>query len=142
MALYTLVYVSFARHDFSDPELIELLRVSRENNGKLDVTGMLLYRNRFFIQVLEGERETVRSLFNKIKKDPRHEGVLMVYDGPIATRTFSSWKMGFNKLDETRIPEGVDGYSEFLKNPTAEYLTKSPKRTEILLRNFAQRSAL
>ena len=60
--MFHLVYVSSAVRPFSKSELVELLNVTRDNNSRLGVTGMLLYRDGNFMQVLEGGEPVVRAL--------------------------------------------------------------------------------
>ncbi len=67
--LHQLVYISAAEHDFPEKELQELLAKARENNSKLDISGMLLFHEGSFIQALEGEKAAVESLYNKIGQD-------------------------------------------------------------------------
>ncbi|MEL6406516.1 MAG: BLUF domain-containing protein, partial [Chloroflexota bacterium] len=62
MALNVIVYVSYASHTMSESELVEILDTARENNQRLNVTGMLLYRDGFFIQALEGEQAVIEPL--------------------------------------------------------------------------------
>lgn len=66
-----LVYVSSAVKLFSSAELQQLLRGARENNSSRDITGMLLYKDGNFMQVLEGEKEPVLALRDRISRDPR-----------------------------------------------------------------------
>lgn len=54
--MYHLIYTSYAIEPFDEAKLIELLKKARENNRLLDITGMLLYVNGKFMQVLEGKR--------------------------------------------------------------------------------------
>ena len=72
--VYYLVYISSATWLMSDEELAALLMECRTNNERLQVTGMLLYKEGNFIQVLEGEQETVEQLYIKIRADVRHTG--------------------------------------------------------------------
>ena len=139
MGMITLVYVSFATKVMSDEELRDLLQVARENNAELDVTGMLLYRDGFFIQALEGEEETVMSLYNKIKTDPRHRSVLQVYRESVKNRSFEEWSMGFNKLESGSL-EGIEGYTDFLKKPSANFFATNPNYAKMLLNMFRTRS--
>ena len=74
---------------------------------------MLLYRGGNFLQVLEGEAETVRGLYKVIRQDPRHKGVMLISERPVTERHFSEWKMAFVNLQSVK-PEEVPGYSEFL----------------------------
>lgn len=137
MGLISLVYVSFASHDMTDDELKDILKVARQTNETLNITGMLLYRGRFFIQALEGEAEAVNELYEKIKKDARHVNVTLVDTHPITERAFVGWHMGFNKLKDT-APAGLgdDGYTDFLIHPTSQFFTDKPDRAKILLNSF------
>ena len=140
MGLINLVYVSYASHKMSGDELKSLLEEARENNAKLDVTGMLLYRDGFFIQALEGAEDTVMPLYDKIAKDERHNHVLLVYKGKISERTFKDWSMGLRNLDEVDF-SNVPGYSDFLdKDFTPQYFEENPNRATGLLKTFKDQS--
>jgi Sensors of blue-light using FAD len=67
------------------------------NNGKIDVTGMLLYRAGAFLQALEGDERSVRGVFGRIEKDPRHAKVTVLrnHNSFGEGRIFGSWSMGF-----------------------------------------------
>lgn len=135
MSLISLVYVSFATRPMSEQDLRDLLEECRTNNERLNVTGMLLYRNGFFIQALEGDEEVVEKLFAEIAKDPRHQDVLRVYKAPILVRSFPNWTMGFNHIGDHHHLE-MEGYSDFLENPNAAYFTDHPSRAQMLLESF------
>ncbi len=135
MSLISLVYVSFATRPMSEQDLRDLLEECRTNNQRLNVTGMLLYRNGFFIQALEGEEEVVEKLFSEIAKDPRHQDVLRVYKAPILVRSFPTWTMGFNVIGDQHHLD-MEGYSDFLANPRAEYFVQHPSRAQMLLESF------
>lgn len=136
MPLVSLVYVSFASHDMSDDELREILEVARRKNKELNVTGMLLYRDGFFIQALEGERNKVDPLYDKIAEDPRHRNVLKVYETEIKHRAFSDWSMGFNKISDEQIAQ-TPGFTEYLEKPDESHFFKDqPSRATKLLEQF------
>jgi hypothetical protein len=90
------------------------LERSRERNGALGVTGLLLYKDGNFLQVLEGEADVVRPLFGKIERDPRHRGIIKVIDEEGAEREFPEWSMGFRDLELEQQPD-VQGYSTFMR---------------------------
>jgi hypothetical protein len=137
MGLVSLVYVSFATHDMSDEELQELLKIAREKNSALAVTGMLLYRDRYFIQALEGEEAVVDTLYEKIKQDPRHMSALIVMKTNIKDRSFEQWSMGFNKVDTHE----VKGFTDFLDTPFEHaYFEEHPTRAVALLEQFRDRT--
>jgi hypothetical protein len=96
--MYYLIYLSAGTNWFSQTELEELLRISVENNRRNNVTGLLLYAEGNFIQMLEGEEETVKQTYRKISQDLRHKGVTPIADGPMDARIFPDWAMGFKTI--------------------------------------------
>lgn len=96
--MFHLLYTSHAAAPFSESELIDLLKRSRTFNLKNHVTGMLLYLEGKFMQVLEGDKKIVLSLYDKIKRDPTHTRVTTVIEGDSPTRVFKDWSMGFKQL--------------------------------------------
>jgi hypothetical protein len=139
MSMISLVYVSFASQPMSDDELRELLEECRTKNHGRNITGMLLYRDGFFIQALEGEAEVVNALYERIGQDARHRSVLKVTSEPIEKRSFNNWAMGFNKLGD-QPPEPMEGYTDFLSNPNAAFFTDQPDRAHALLKAFQERT--
>lgn len=67
MSTISLAYVSSAIHPMTNDALRDLLSSARKKNKGFDITGMLLYRDSFFIQVLEGEPEYVTIVYNRSK---------------------------------------------------------------------------
>ncbi|MBL8132415.1 MAG: BLUF domain-containing protein [Anaerolineae bacterium] len=138
--MFSLVYVSFAAHDLSDEELKDILKVARETNQQLGITGMLLYRDGFFIQVLEGDEDKVKALFARIAADPRHRNVLTVHTGQVESRRFPDWTMGFNKLSDSDLDQ-LPGFTDFLSRPDDGTLfTQNSDRVLTLLDSFRNRS--
>ncbi len=135
MPLYCLVYTSIANKKMSDDDLEDLLKKIRKKNETRHVTGMLLYLDPFFMQVLEGEEAMVNDLFNLIKQDSRHHKISLIYKKPIEERYFSNWTMGFSKISHENIAI-MEGFSDFLQRPTAEFFSNSPSKVEELLYKF------
>lgn len=93
--LHHLVYSSSAPVELADTLLTELLRGSRQRNQQRGITGLLLYQQLRFLQVLEGPEAAVRAVFRRIACDQRHYALTVLSDGPIARRLFADWSMGF-----------------------------------------------
>jgi len=115
--LMHLIYASKATVDFSDNDLVELLKKARKNNHSLDVTGMLLFDNGSFLQVLEGEEETVNMLFKEISKDERHENIVKIINEAIPERQFNDWSMGYASISRSEL-EKIEGMNDFFKGST------------------------
>ena len=59
---------------------------------------MLVYISGNFLQVIEGPEASIDELFSKIGKDTRHKRVFVISSGPIDTRSFADWSMGYHAL--------------------------------------------
>lgn len=96
--LYQLIYHSLATGDGLSPEaLAELLRQARSHNQDHRLTGLLLYAadTKEFVQVIEGPRDEIDTLYARIARDPRHKHAFVLHEGPAAGRMFPDWRMGF-----------------------------------------------
>jgi len=114
-----LVYASAAKRLLDPLQLRSILETARRNNTRLGVTGILLYHDGSFFQVLEGEESTVRALFARISEDPRHERVVELRSGPVVERSFSAWTMGFVTLD-TKLFQALPGRHALSSNGSLE----------------------
>ncbi|MCB0301208.1 MAG: BLUF domain-containing protein [Calditrichaeota bacterium] len=116
--LYTLIYVSSAFQKMSEPELLEILEKSRLNNSQRNITGMLLYHDGNFLQILEGPKNALQQLRATIEADPRHKDFLVLFEREVKERAFPDWSMGFRVLNADDIKE-IPGFSDFM-NPDTE----------------------
>lgn len=136
--MYRLVYVSSATHLMSKPELIEILEVARRNNTRLGVTGMLLYRDGNFIQLLEGDQDAVKNLYATIEQDSRHFGSMVLLEEDTDERLFSEWSMGFRDLSDPALQD-LPGFSPFMNRPlTIASFQNDPAEAMLLLELFRE----
>jgi hypothetical protein len=96
---FQLCYASTATQDFTRDELLELLTYARKSNAEKGITGLLLFQGNHFLQVLEGEPNQVRKLFQSIAKDPRHRDIALLFEEFVSQRQYPDWSMGFQSLD-------------------------------------------
>ncbi len=90
-----LVYASAATRPFSDNALTGLLDKARTRNRFYEVTGILLYDNGSFLQVLEGPQSSVDLIFTSIERDARHTGNKVLVRQELPRREFGEWAMSF-----------------------------------------------
>jgi len=97
--MFELIYVSTATKLMTKDDLQTILMESMRHNSDNNITGILLYDQGSFCQVLEGSKKEVLSIFKKIKKDKRHFNVVTISEKEIENREFSAWSMRFINLD-------------------------------------------
>jgi len=132
-----IVYLSTATRLMSDADLMEVLRVSRVNNARDNVTGLLLYQGGNFIQLLEGESAAIDMVYERIEKDPRHHSCLRMLDGESEERLFPDWSMGFrpNASLSTALKDEI---AELIVKAPQEASTSSGRRALRLIDSFIQ----
>ncbi len=92
--LVRLLYASRAVPAVDHEELLAILKKSKSNNPKIGITGVLCFSEGTFMQVLEGGRSAVSTLYNRIANDARHADVELLSYEEIAERRFAGWSMG------------------------------------------------
>ena len=107
--MFELIYVSTATKIMTKDNLQSILMESMRHNYDHNITGILLYDQGSFCQVLEGDKKNVLSLFKKIKNDKRHFNVITISEKAIQYREFSAWSMRFINLD-FYDREMIEGY--------------------------------
>ncbi len=137
--LIHLVYASAAAQDLQEKDIRDILKISVTNNYASDITGMLLFAEGSFLQVLEGEKNAVQGLFEQIKKDSRHWDVIKIFEERIDSRFFGDWSMGMASLeysDLAQVPGCKDFFESgeklsFLKESVAKKLLQAFKEGEL-----------
>lgn len=117
--MLSLCYLSAATVPFSPAELDALLATSRANNARNDISGMLLYRDGDFLQVLEGPESAVRATYQRIARDPRHGRIMLIDESEVETRAFADWSMGFRRITREERPAGFVDFFDRRFDPTS-----------------------
>ncbi len=104
--VYQLIYVSGATEPFSGKDLRSLANISAQKNAQRDITGLLLYHNQRFMQILEGDVFSVGGKFEVIRNDPRHHGIYVLRRRFVTHRQFPDWMMRLATPDEIRERSG------------------------------------
>lgn len=137
MTLRRLIYSSQAVELFTQRELLDLLNESRGYNLIDDISGVLMHKDGYFLQVIEGEPIKIHNLFNRIEKDSRHYEIKILYDCTIKERLFSSWSMGCTNFDDPELVL-LPGLRTDLTDPEVveELIMHLPDVAHILKENF------
>ena len=108
-----LIYFSSATRKMSTCELDSLLSQSRRNNLRDGLTGLLLYGDGSFMQLLEGSEEAVGRTYQRIVDDPRHRHLTKVDDTASDARHFGDWSMGYRRLCPG---DGLEGFVQLRRS--------------------------
>lgn len=90
---FRLIYSSEATPGLAAAELETMLAESRLRNKAHGITGVLVFVEGAFLQILEGEKDDVVDLMGRIERDPRHRGIKVFYEQEVEEPAFASWSM-------------------------------------------------
>ena len=99
MACHQLIYISRPTIKITAAVLLDILKKSENKNHPHQISGLLVFHNGQFMQLMEGEKKAVRNLFETVKHDPRHTDVEIVLEVDSPERCMPAWAMGFSMSD-------------------------------------------
>lgn len=106
MFLTRLVYASSKSDSFNHEDIQQILAAARKVNVANNVTGMLCFNRKFFLQCLEGGRTQVNETYRNILNDPRHNKIVLLDYKEITVREFHRWSMGY--LPESSLTSPIN----------------------------------
>ena len=107
-----IVYESEASASFRAQDLVDIIEIARSANPARHITGMLIFHEGRFVQVIEGPQTNVLELYQHIQSDPRHTDIWRLARLSIEERVFARWSMGL--LTKDNMPERlVDSLRDF-----------------------------
>jgi hypothetical protein len=101
--MHQLIYLSQATRPLSAKALLGLVEHAQQANTRQHLTGVLVYSNKRFIQLLEGEPATLAQVYARISQDPRHQHLCKVAHHPIAARHFPEWPLAYQALSPAQF---------------------------------------
>ena len=140
--IYQIIYSSQAKTPMSIAGLEEILVDARAGNEKHQVTGVLVYVDGVFMQILEGEEAVLRGLVQSIAADSRHTDLKVFYEREVSQRTFSDWRMAYLSAtpQQMAVWAGLEGTAPSIDS-VLEGIHRNPKHVpqviERLLRALA-----
>lgn len=111
-----LIYTSSASGGVAAKTLGKIMASAHRNNERSGVTGLLMYNDGSFIQILEGEARSVDETFSRIRADRRHLRVLKLAEREGQDRLFPDWSMALAR------PEDVPDADAQVLRPFGEVL--------------------
>lgn len=130
--LHRVIYVSASPSLLPGADVAELLEGSRRRNAAINVTGLLLYHEGSFLQILEGPVEAVTRLYGTIRNDTRHRQIITLWSGAVKERVFADWRMGFARI--TDLPPALQAAALSLRD--AQGAALGDRTVTVLLNSF------
>jgi len=128
-----MIYSSKSTKPLSQAMIEDILDDARTRNEKHGVTGILLYVDDVFLQVVEGNNDVVQQTMERIKSDKRHDSIKVIYESDTEGPLFCNWSMAY--IDAT--PEQLSHWLELEGTSTLQAvineLEQSPERVPGLL---------
>jgi hypothetical protein len=112
--LISLTFVSTPTIPFSFLGLSRLLCHIYLNNQTNDITGILIFKDNQFTQILEGQESSVEKIWVTIQKDDRHRDLQLLSKESIEVRSFMKWSMLFP--DSEKVIEYFPDMAEVVQN--------------------------
>ncbi len=105
--LVRLLYASRTTSAIDEALIASILEQSRKYNLEHGITGILCTATpgNVFLQLLEGGRAAVSTLYGNIVRDPRHTDITLLDFAEISERRFASWRMG--RVNLNRVNQGT-----------------------------------
>ena len=113
--LHSLCYLSSANTNLTDKSLEDLFQLSKANNSKQGITGVLLYQNGNFLQICEGEKKKIDKLYDKIQIDNRHKDIILITNSEIKQPMFEDYETGFTVVNNSDKMHKLETYLDWLR---------------------------
>lgn len=80
-----------------DIDDVDILRAALAFNPAMGITGFLLRTKMHYFQEIEGPKEAIHDLVDRIRKDQRHVDFEVLCSGQRGARDFADWDMGYSQ---------------------------------------------
>ena len=88
-----LAYTSTASEAVDGSDVFAIVAVSARNNVESELTGVLLFKDGLFLQIIEGPGASINTLMSRLERDNRHSDIRTIARKPITQRAFPKWNM-------------------------------------------------
>ncbi|MCM3875972.1 MAG: BLUF domain-containing protein [Thermoanaerobaculia bacterium] len=105
---FRLIYSSEATPGLATADLEEMLAESRIRNRVCGITGVLVFVDGAFLQIIEGEKDDVLGLMERIERDPRHRSIKVFHEEEVDERAFASWNMAYLSPSTEEVARWVE----------------------------------
>ncbi|MFB9055745.1 BLUF domain-containing protein [Mariniflexile ostreae] len=98
--MYQLTYYSKANQNISQKDISDILNISTKSNQSQGLTGCLVFIENTFIQILEGDKFKIETLYKTLLADKRHTDLVLISKGYSSKRFFPEWGMAYCPISD------------------------------------------
>ncbi len=125
---YAITYVSTASENLRSKDIDHLLDHCKTKNNSENITGILLYSDGNFFQIIEGEKDKIDHLFHKIEEDARHRGIIKIFERRIKNAAYDGYETDFITGQHRYEQEKFEHYLNYL-----QVLDEKSKKTVVTI---------
>ena len=100
---YSILYKSKAISTFQLADIQTMLNKSKRFNKANDITGLIIYYDAQFLQLIEGEEDQIKTLYDLILNDERHSDVETILSQPTNDTLWNKWSMAFYHFSDSEV---------------------------------------
>ncbi|MDO8371044.1 MAG: BLUF domain-containing protein [Polaromonas sp.] len=101
--LHEVLYLSTLAPGAPLKVIADIASRARKANEAAGITGLLVFDGMQFCQHIEGPRKAVLALTERIRQDPRHVDVDILYHGPLAQRRFRHFGLAYTAVEDVDV---------------------------------------
>ncbi|GAB4376046.1 MAG: hypothetical protein Kow00114_39540 [Kiloniellaceae bacterium] len=139
--IHRLMYTSTSSNFMSNEDLAGLLERARRWNDANGITGMLIYVDGHFLQIVEGTAADIAAVTQRITSDPRHFGIIRLMEDTAPRRVFADWSMGFRRLGKEAGAEILGAINLARQSVRDSLPGDAPRELVVFLESFYRSSA-
>lgn len=106
--LHEVLFVSTIAPEAPVSIVAQIAGKARLANKSRDITGLLIFDGMRFCEQLEGHEEDILALLDRIRQDPRHTRIKLLHNGPLDTRRFKRFSMGYAPVEDVEVLERLE----------------------------------
>lgn len=126
MKRWAICYVSTASPHIEEEDVDRILNYTENWNIDHDITGILLFSEGNFFQVIEGESSIINELFTNISKDIRHHSLIKIFNREIKNISFTGYEASFLSKRAKNLDQDIS-YLDYIKylDPASQNTVKN-----------------
>ena len=124
-----IAYFSTAAVPQLTPLIEDILLTSRLNNARDGISGLLVAGGNRYMQVIEGPRRKIETLYANIRADDRHLAVMTLFQRTTLERCFDGWALAFRREPALDEFDSVPGMLRYLTEQVGDPYLRRDVRT-------------